>query len=67
MKNFIEVTTTNRNNFTTRVFVNINNISHVIKTDEHRCNIIYVGGTDDNYSMVLQPYEEVKQLIEAAI
>lgn len=67
MKNFIEVTTTNRNNFTTRSFVNINNISYVVKIDENRCNIIYVGGTDDNYSMVLQSYDEVKKLIEAAI
>ena len=67
MKNFIEVTTTNRNNFKTKVFINVNNISFVVKTDEHTCNIIYVGGTDDNYSMVLHSYEEVKQLIEAAI
>ena len=66
MKNFIELTTTDRYGDNQQALVNINNISFVVKTED-KCNIIYVGGTDNNYSMVLQSYEEVKQLIEAAI
>lgn len=48
-----------------QAFINVDNISYIVR-NENTCRIIHVGGTEENYSNVLQSYAEVKELIKQA-